>query len=242
MDTPANDGTKRRIRLSGEQRRMLIREYIARHLRDVGRLPTQREVLRATGGKAAIVSETLRGIRESGISEDGAQEEFSGRNHPKSENDSGKRRLKREQRLKMMTRFVEQYIEDHGRLPTQRQVLSAAGGSARTAQQVLLHYRHQALAHSRTSSSCSDTDGGNVPVVVSGWRRQRMSRAEREELVRRYVDARLQQDGRLPTQRDVLANVGGGAAIVQGMLATYRARCETNATKEERSKDGLDVG
>jgi hypothetical protein len=236
MDTPTPDGTTRRIRLSGDQRRTLVREYIARHLRDVGRLPTQREVLRATGGKAAIVSETLRGIRELGVSPIEVAQSRSGEQGLDPGNSSGKRRLKREQRLKMVTRFVEQHAVDHGRLPTQRQVLSAAGGSARMAQQVLLHHRRRALAHPRTNAGALRADGGGLPAGTGAWRGQRMSRNQREGLVRRYVDACLRRDGRLPTQRDVLENVGGGAGIVQGVLATYRAPREANDVAEERAE------
>lgn len=197
---------------------MLIREHISRHLRDTGSLPTQREVLRATGGKAAIVSETLRSIRESGVIDDDVSAERP-----------GKRRLKREQRLQMVTRFVRQHLEDHGRLPTQRRVLSAAGGGARMAQQVLLHYRNQAVERVGKGAANSG-NGEDIPALATdGWRNQRMSRVQRESLVRRYIDGCLRRDGRLPTQRDVLKNVGGGAGIVQGVLAMYRHRDEEGA-------------
>ncbi len=193
---------------------MLIREHISRHLRDTGSLPTQREVLRATGGKAAIVSETLRSIRESGVIDDDVSAERP-----------GKRRLKREQRLQMVTRFVRQHLEDHGRLPTQRRVLSAAGGSARMAQLVLLHYRNQAVERAGQGAASGNGEDSSA-LATDGWRNQRMSRVQRECLVRRYIDGCLRRDGRLPTQRDVLKNVGGGAGIVQGVLAAYRRRDE----------------
>ena len=202
---------------------MLIREHISRHLRDTGSLPTQREVLRATGGKAAIVSETLRSIRESGIIDDDVSAERP-----------GTRRLKREQRLQMVTRFVQQHMEDHGRLPTQRRVLSAAGGSARMAQQVLLHYRNQAVERAGQGAASGNGED-SLALATDGWRNQRMSRAQRESLVRRYIDGCLRRDRRLPTQRDVLKNVGGGASIVQGVLATYRRRDEEGDEELTRS-------
>ena len=234
MEIPTGDIGKRRIRLSGEQRRTLIREYTAKHLRDVGRLPTQREVLRATGGKAAIVSETLRGIRESGLSDVDLSVNPSGSQRPDLENSSGTRRLKGEQRLKMVARFVEQYTHDHGRLPTQRQVLAAAGGSARMVQQALLKYRDRALTCPLTDDAAASAQAGDV--AVRSWHGQRMSRDQREQLLRRYVDDHVQREGRLPTQRNVLDNVGGGARIVQGVLAEYRT-ARQSAEVEESSED-----